>query len=110
MQKSIFILAATIAATFCLCSCDKDKNSTEGLTAYEEEIKAAVEEYVPNVIYDTYGKLATAGEALCQNIQALKDKGTDKLTQSDIDKACQDFLTARAYWEASEAFLFGAAF
>ncbi|MBQ6576207.1 MAG: imelysin [Bacteroidales bacterium] len=110
MKKSFILLAAAFAASaFCLTSCDKDNHSSEGLTAYEEEIKAAAEKYVPGVIYETYGKLASAGETLCKDIQTMKEKGVDKIAQSDIDKACKDFLEARAYWEASEAFLFGAA-
>lgn len=110
MKKTITILAAAIAASaFCLSSCDKDNNSKEGLTAYEKQIKSAAEKYIPGVIYSTYGSLASAGETLCQDIKAMKAKGIDNLTQSDIDKACKDFLAARSYWEASEAFLFGAA-
>ena len=110
MKKTFTIFAAMLAASsLFLSSCDKDGGSDDGLSAYEEEIKTAAEKYVPGVIYSTYGKLATAGEALCKDIQAMKSKGVNALTQADIDKACKDFLEARAYWEASEAFLFGAA-
>ena len=110
MKKHIAILAACAAATaFCLSSCNKENGSSDGLTAYEEEIKTAAGKYVSGVIYTTYGNLATAGETLCKDLQAMRGKGVNNLTQSDIDKTCQDFLTARAYWEASEAFLFGAA-
>jgi len=110
MKKTILLFAAAIAASaFCLSSCDKDNNSKEGLTAYEKQIKSAAEKYIQGVIYSTYGSLASAGETLCQDIKAIKAKGIDNLTQSDIDKACKDFLEARSYWEASEAFLFGAA-
>ena len=108
MRKNFTIFALAALAVSALVSCNKD-NTSGGLTNYEQAIKAAAEKYVPNVIYDTYGKLAAAGKVLCDDIQALNAKGVDGISQTDIDKACTDFLAARAYWEASEAFLFGAA-
>ena len=107
MKKFFFAL---LSAALVLTSCgNKNNPENTGLTAYEKTIQTAVQKYVPGVIYATYGKLATAGETLCKDLQGLKEKGTGALTQADIDKTCQDFLEARAYWEASEAFLFGAA-
>lgn len=108
MKKILAFFAIVVLTMMSFISCQKDVNSGE-LTAYEKAIKAAAEKYVPEVIYQTYGKLATAGETLCEDIQAMNEKGVKSLTQADIDKACKDFLEARAYWEASEAFLFGAA-
>ena len=112
MKKILsFFLSAVICAlgAMTLVSCNHDDPVTNELSAYEKAIKAAAEKYVPNVIYSTYGKLASAGEVLCSDIQAMNAKGIASVTQADIDKACTDFLAARAYWEASEAFLFGAA-
>lgn len=107
-MKKYIAFAAVAALCLTSCSSKNDPDQT-GLSSYEKAIKTAVEQYVPGVIYDTYGKLAAAGETLCEDLQALKEKGVTAITQSDIDKACEDFLHARAYWEASEAFLFGAA-
>ena len=106
MKKYIAFMGV---AALCLISCGKNDSNPTGLTTYEKAIKTAVGQYVPGVIYETYGKLAEAGETLCEDLQALKEKGILTITQADIDKTCIDFLEARAYWEASEAFLFGAA-
>ncbi len=108
MKKFIAIISVAAVAIFSLASCDRE-NEQSGLTTYEKTIKVAAEKYVSGVIYETYGKLAAAGKLLCDDIQAMNDKGVDGISQSDIDKACTDFLAARAFWEASEAFLFGAA-
>ena len=108
-MKKIFTFISIAAVTLlAFTSCEKE-NGKSGLTTYENTIKTAAEKYVSGVIYETYGKLATAGAQVCDDIQSLKDKGVNGISQGDIDKACSDFLTARAYWEASEAFLFGAA-
>lgn len=108
MKKYLATIVIAALAAISITSCQKDTKTGE-LTAYEKAIKAAAEKYVPGVIYETYGRLATAGEALCADLKALNTKGVKNVTQADIDKTCKDFLDARAYWEASEAFLFGAA-
>lgn len=108
-MKKIFTLISIAAVTLlAFTSCEKE-NGDSGLTTYEKAIKAAAEKYVSGVIYDTYGKLAVAGSQLCDDISSLNQKGVNGISQADIDKTCADFLAARAYWEASEAFLFGAA-
>lgn len=96
-------------AAFALSACNKDNGGSdvEQLSSYEQRIKKAAEQYASDVIYATYGKLADAGTLLYNDLVALRDAST--LTQAAIDKACTDFLAARAYWEQSEAFLFGAA-
>ena len=98
-----FLLAAGVLAAV---SCQKDP-STASLSSEEKELKAAVEQYVPNVIYKTYGNLADETEKLYGQISALKDAST--LSQSQIDNICATFLSARKWWEQSEAFLYGAA-
>ena len=112
MKKIISLLAIAAMSLLAFTACDKNKgNSTDSneLTAYEQAIKTAATKYVSNVIYATYGDLAEAGEALYQDLLAMKEAGIDNLKSEDINKACDDFLAARAYWEASEAFLHGAA-
>ena len=101
---SILTLAACAALTF--TACNKDNKDTDALTAQETDLKAAVSEYVPKVIYTIYGNLADATTSLYSQIEALD---ADKLTDADIQKVCNTFLDARAWWEKSEAFLFGAA-
>lgn len=108
MKKIFTLISIAAVSLLALTSCEKE-NGKSGLTTYENTIKTAAEKYVSGVIYDIYGKLAVAGAQVCDDIQSLKEKGVNGISQADIDKACSDFLTARAYWEASEAFLFGAA-
>ncbi|MCR5520098.1 MAG: imelysin [Bacteroidales bacterium] len=108
-MKNIFkFLAIAATAALAVTACDKDERDNSGvLTSYEKEIKAASEQYLSKVVYATYGKLADAGTVLYEDLAALRDAET--ISQAAIDKACADFLTARQYWEESEAFLFGAA-
>lgn len=49
--------------------------------------------------------MANYTDQLVDELKALKANRT----QANLDKACSTFLTARAWWEKSEAFLFGAA-
>lgn len=109
MKRSVkFIaIAAAFAASFALASCQPDNNGGE--TAAEKDLKAAVEEYVPEVIYKIYGNLADATSDLYDQLAAFKAKGLASASQSDVDAICTTFLNARAQWEASEAFLYGAA-
>ncbi len=105
MKNIKFLTCALLAAT-ALISCDKTPTGGE-LTNQEKELKAAVEQYVPGVVYKIYGSLADESEKLYTELLALKEAAS--LTQSQIDKACATFLEARRYWELSEAFLYGAA-
>ncbi len=107
MKKILKTFSIAACAFLALAACNPIQNGE--LSAYEKEIKSAVESYVPDVVYATYGELAAAGKTLYEDIDAMKEKGVAAVSQADIDKACTDFLAARALWEASEAFLFGAA-
>ncbi len=107
MKKILGALSAIATGALVLTACNPEGSSE--LSSYEKEIKEAVEAYVPNVVYSIYGNLAAAGTELYNDLRAMKEAGADSWTQADIDKACEDFLAARAYWEQSEAFLFGAA-
>ncbi|MBO4656420.1 MAG: imelysin [Bacteroidales bacterium] len=102
------ICAVTVAASsFILVSCNPDDNTKE--SEAEKQLKASVEEYVPEVIYKIYGNLADATSTLYDQLAALKAKGLSAASQGDIDAICTTFLNARAQWEVSEAFLYGAA-
>ena len=99
----LFLMAA---AGMLVLSCGGNKIDT-GLTAEERAMKAAVEEYVPGVIYDVYGKLADETEALYNQLTAMKN--ASGVSAAQVNTACATFLSARSWWEKSEAFLFGAA-
>jgi len=116
MNKTFKLLAAAASVAVCLAafaSCDNDDdNNSSDLSSEETAIKSAVEEYVPGVIYTIYGNLADETESLNEQLAALKEafkKDPKSVSQSDIDKACATFLSARSWWEKSEAFLYGAA-
>ena len=102
MKKVVIIAAALLAAVAC-----NNKLNPEGLTSQEKELKAAVEQYVPGVIYKIYGNLADSSQKLYEELSAMKSSSS--YTQAQIDQVCNTFLEARKWWEQSEAFLYGAA-
>ena len=102
MKKVVIIAAALLAAVAC-----NNKLNPEGLTSQEKELKAAVEQYVPGVIYKIYGNLADSSQKLYEELSAMKTSSS--YTQAQIDQVCNTFLEARKWWEQSEAFLYGAA-
>lgn len=97
-------LSAVIPA---FMACTKEDVKVDDGNATDLALKAVVEQYVPNVIYKTYGNLADASNDLYNKISTLKSSAT--YSQSQIDDICKTFLEARQYWELSEAFLYGAA-
>ena len=106
-MKNRFILGMAVAA-IALSACD-DSKKEENSSSFENDIKAAVEQYVPGVVYSTYNDLAAESAQLYDLLAAAADKGVDDLTQAEIDAICQKFLQARRSWEESEACLYGAA-
>lgn len=106
-MKKKFILGMA-AVAIALTACD-DSKKEENSSSFENDIKAAVEQYVPGVVYSTYNDLAAESAQLYDLLAAAADKGVEDLTQADIDAICQKFLQARQSWEESEAFLYGAA-
>lgn len=101
MKKNLFIISVLCTMMCMMVSCHKD----EQVKTVDEIHAAILEQYVSNTISPTYKNLATNTEQLVTDLQALR---ADK-SQSNLNHACETFLTARAWWEKSEAFLFGAA-
>ena len=107
MKKIISLFAAAACAALVFTACDSIRNDDpDDLTAEETALKNAVTEYVPGVIYKIYGNLADATTTLYEQISALN---INTVTDADMTRVCNTFLDARAWWEKSEAFLFGAA-
>lgn len=89
-----------------LASCDKGgRTGLDDLTARDERFMEIADRFVNHTVIPTYTSLSDYTEQLVEDLQALRED----VTQANIDKACETFLTARAYWEKSEAFLWGAA-
>ena len=72
----------------------------------EAYLRKVLENLVSNVIVPTYTKLADDVEDLEKTLSGLS---VSTITQTQINKACEDFKNARENWERSEAFLMGAA-
>ena len=94
-MKTIKLIGVLAVAAATLLSCNKDPKAEAGLTAQEKSLKAAVEGYVPGVIYKIYDNLADETETLYNQLSDLKKK--DTYAQADIDRICATFLSARKW-------------
>lgn len=99
-----------------LSSCSDDNNENQGTenvqSVNEQKMEAIAQQYVSNTIYKTYAAIANATDQLYTQLADVADRfkaNPESVSQSDIDKICSTFLTAREEWEKSEAFLYGAA-
>ena len=80
---------------------------TASLTEEQESyLRNVLSNLVNKVIIPTYSELADDVEDLEKTLNGLT---ASNITQSQINKACDDFKDARENWERSEAFLMGAA-
>ncbi len=68
-----------------------------------EELARIVENYVDNVVLPTYADLAACNRQLSTAVATLRDNPSDAAFKA----AAEAWMTARAPWEKSEAFLFG---
>jgi hypothetical protein len=108
-MKKLFKLSLVLAAAAsCLAACNKN-DDPYGLSTEEQEMKEIVHQYVPQVVYATYGDLAKESNELYELLSAASRKGVASLTQGELDAICAKFLQSRQSWEESEAFLYGAA-
>ena len=104
-RNMMFLVAAVaLSAGFAGCKDDEDKTADNG-NAAETTFKAIAEQYVNNTVVYTYKQLASNAEQLVLNLEALQQAKT----QSNLDNVVGNFLSARQWWERSEAFLFGPA-
>ena len=97
---NLFMLLG-LCAGFGSCSSDDNVDPVDdnGIDATQTEI---LTNYINQVAVPTYKSLADAAISLAKDCEDLS-------TQAAVDKACNDWVEARKYWELSEAFLFGAA-
>ncbi len=106
--KAIALAASAAVLSLVSVSCERT-NQPGTLSDNEKEMKSIVEQYVPGVVYATYGDLARETGELYDLLASAAEAGVDALTQAQVDAICAKFLQARQSWEESEAFLFGAA-
>ncbi len=98
MKKTFFAIIVAIA--FVAAGCNHGNGSL-----VNEKQAQVLQQYVEHTIAPTYTNLANYTDQLVDELEAFRASGS----QSDLNKACETFLNARAWWEKSEAFLFGAA-
>lgn len=96
-------LAAMLVCGFSACS--DDDGAIDTPDTKNEVFKEIAEQYVNKTVIPTYKSLASHTESLVEKLIAVRENQTD----ADVRAACDVFLEARAYWEKSEAFLYGAA-
>lgn len=103
------ILGLIFSMSFTACSDDNgDDTKKDELKKQEERDKAYAEiagAFIHKTVVPTYEKMAVKSSDL---VKALREYRKNP-TQANLDKACEDFLASRMWWERSEAFLFGAA-
>lgn len=102
------LCVAMVAAGFASCSSNNDE--PEGENQKETMLKAALAPYVNNTIIPTYKGMADNAILMsdaCNKMQEAFEAGN--LTTEMVREAGQYWNLSRAYWEKSEAFLYGAA-
>lgn len=105
-MKRVIYLTVAAAASLLVAACDTGSGSgPDDLAAQDARFISIADRFVNHTVIPTYTSLSDYTAQLVTDLEALKAD----LTQENLDKACETFLTARAYWEKSEAFLWGAA-
>ena len=106
MKLNRTLAVAFVAAATMFASCGKDNDDPQP-TGYNSDAAAAsvAEQFVDHTVAPTYTALAAKTEQLADELAAIKANPAG----ASLNHACELFLDARAEWEKSEAFLFGAA-
>lgn len=103
LKKALMMIALLgITCGFAACSDDKDDPVPNQLDTRKTAI---ITQYVNGVVIPTYRSLADEAVELATLCEELRQNPS----QSKVDECCESWISARKYWELSEAFLFGAA-
>lgn len=103
LKKALMMIALLgISCGFAACSDDKDDPDPNQLDTRKTAI---ITQYVNGVVIPTYRSLADEAVELATLCEELRQNPS----QSKVDECCESWISARKYWELSEAFLFGAA-
>ncbi len=114
-MATLFVAACALSMGFVSCGDDDDDNTTnlqdvKPVVNSNATAKVLIKNYLDEVVYPTYTNLANQTEALYEGLdEASDDMENGELTQEDLNTLASTFLKARAYWEESEAFLYGPA-
>lgn len=98
----MLVTLAGMTLGFAACSDSKDDPDPNEL---DSKKTAIITQYVNGVVVPTYKSLADEANELAALCQQLRENPT----QGKVQECCDKWISARKYWELSEAFLFGAA-
>ena len=102
-KKTLMLVTlAGMTMSFAACGDDNDDPDPNQL---DSKKTAIITQYVNGVVVPTYKSLADEANELAALCQQLRENPT----QSKVQECCDKWISARKYWELSEAFLFGAA-
>lgn len=102
-MKKIFYNFSVALFSLAIVSCqDPNKQGPENT---DDKMQAINEAFVDEIVVPTYKNLADKSLDLQTALESLKSNPSD----AQVEAACALWVSARQYWEWSEAFLFGAA-
>lgn len=96
--------AACLALTLASCS-SNDEPGNAAQNEKEQTFEQIASQYLDNTVIVTYKNMADHAAQLVTDLKNLESSKTD----ANVQKACTSFLSAREWWEKSEAFLYGPA-
>ena len=102
--KNALMLVTLAGMTLGFAACS-DSNDDPDPNQLDSKKTAIITQYVNGVVVPTYKSLADEANELAALCQQLRENPT----QSKVQECCDKWISARKFWELSEAFLFGAA-
>lgn len=112
LKFPLYLLCGAMIATGAVACSDDDENDLNETQSSEKELmfKAAMTPYINNTVIPTYKGMADNAilmAEVCAEMLEAFDNGT--LSTEMVKNAGNYWNNSRAYWEKSEAFLYGAA-
>ena len=102
--KKALMLITLVGMTMSFAACGDDNDGPD-VNQLDSKKTAIISQYVNGVVIPTYRSLADEANDLAALCEELRNNPT----QSKLNECCESWISARKYWELSEAFLFGAA-